>query len=39
MLVRSVRLSGNLLAEIALTIVGILSIGLPLALAIILLCG
>jgi hypothetical protein len=38
MLVRSVRQGGNLLIEIALTFLGVLTIGLPLALAIILMC-
>jgi hypothetical protein len=38
MSVRSVRPSGAL-SEIALTILGIMSIGLPLALILILVCG
>jgi hypothetical protein len=39
MSVRSVRQGGNLLVEIALTFLGVLGIGLPLAIAIILVCG
>ncbi|SHN85672.1 hypothetical protein SAMN05444170_6394 [Bradyrhizobium erythrophlei] len=39
MSVRSVWLNGALLSEIALTIMGILSIGIPLALVIILVCS
>jgi hypothetical protein len=39
MLVRTVRQTRTLLVEIALTLVGIAAIGLPLAMAIILLSG
>ena len=39
MSVRSAREGENLLIEIALTLLGVLAIGLPLAMAIILMCG
>lgn len=39
MLVRGVRPIGAVFTQIALTLVGILGISLPLAMAIILLCG
>lgn len=39
MLVRSVWHTANLLVEVARTIIDVLGIGLPLAIAIILLCG
>jgi hypothetical protein len=38
MSVRSVRPNGNLLSDVALTIFGIASISVPLALVIILIC-
>jgi hypothetical protein len=39
MSVRSMGPNGALLSEIALTILGIISIGIPLALVLILVCG